>query len=53
MISRLGFAVDALCALLVIPVWTYFGAVAAVATAIALGLLLRLVARVAAASPPG
>ena len=34
---------DVLCALLVVPIWTYYGAVVALVSALALGLLLRLV----------
>ncbi len=43
MISRKGIAVDVVCALLVIPIWTYYGAVVAIVSALALGLILRLV----------
>jgi hypothetical protein len=43
MISRRGLAVDVVCALLVIPIWTYYGAVTAVISALILGLVLRFV----------
>ena len=43
MMSRGGLIVDVLCALLVIPIWTYYGAVTAVICALALGLVLRFV----------
>jgi len=51
MISRRGIAVDVLCALLVIPIWTYYGAVAAIVSALVLGLVLRLVAYVGTLKP--
>jgi hypothetical protein len=51
MISRRGIALDALCALLVIPVWTYYGALTAIACALVLGLVLRLVAHVGTLKP--
>jgi hypothetical protein len=51
MISRRGIAIDVVCALLVIPVWTFCGAVAAIATALALGLALRLVLYVSTLKP--
>jgi len=35
--------VDVLCALLVIPIWTYYGAIVALVCALVLGLLLRFV----------
>jgi hypothetical protein len=50
-ISRRGLIVDGLCALLVIPIWTYYGAIVAIASALVLGLVLRLVARVGALKP--
>jgi len=40
---RAGIAVDVLCALLVIPIWTYYGAIVALVCALVLGLLLRFV----------
>ena len=43
MTSRRGLVVDVLCALLVIPIWTYYGAVTAVISALVLGLVLRFV----------
>lgn len=51
MTSRRGVAVDVLCALLVIPVWTFYGAVAAIVCALVLGLLLRLVVHNGSAGP--
>ncbi|HXR28201.1 MAG TPA: hypothetical protein VN772_01390 [Solirubrobacteraceae bacterium] len=47
--SRRTVAIDVLCALLIIPIWTYYGAVAALASALALGLALRLVAHLSGA----
>jgi hypothetical protein len=49
--SRRGLVVDVLCALLVIPVWTYYGAAVAIASALVLGLVLRLIVRVGAIKP--
>jgi hypothetical protein len=43
LISRAGVLADVVAALLIIPVWTYFGAIVALACALALGLLLRFV----------
>jgi ABC-type phosphate/phosphonate transport system permease subunit len=43
LISRAGVLADVVAALLIIPVWTYFGTVVALACALALGLLLRFV----------
>ncbi len=44
---------DVLCALLVIPIWTYYGAVTAVVSALVLGLVLRFVLYVGALKPRG
>jgi len=41
--SRAGILADVLAALLIIPVWSYFGALVALACALVLGLLLRFV----------
>ena len=46
-----GLIVDVLCALLVIPIWTYYGAVTAVISALVLGLVLRFVLYVGAIKP--
>ena len=43
MTSRRGLVVDLLCAVLVIPIWTYYGAATAVISALVLGLVLRFV----------
>lgn len=51
MISRRGIALDVLCALLVAPVWSYYGALVALACALALGLTLRFVAYVGTLKP--
>jgi hypothetical protein len=51
MTGRRGLVVDVLCALLVIPIWTYYGAVIAVISALVLGLVLRFVLYVGAIKP--
>jgi hypothetical protein len=43
MTSRRGLAVDVFCALLVIPIWSYYGALVALLSALVLGLVLRFV----------
>jgi hypothetical protein len=51
MTSRRGIVVDVLCALLVIPIWAYYGPIIAVVSALVLGLVLRFVLRASAARP--
>lgn len=51
MISRRGLALDGLCALLVAPIWSYYGAFVALASAVVLGLVLRFVAYVGTLKP--
>jgi hypothetical protein len=51
MTSPRAIAVDVLCALLVIPIWTYYGAITAVLCALVLGLVLRFVLHVGAMKP--
>jgi hypothetical protein len=43
MISRRGIALDVLSALLVVPVWSYCGAIIALVSALVVGLALRFV----------
>jgi len=51
MISRRGIALDVLCALLAVPIWTYYGAIVALVSALVLGLVLRFVAYMGTLKP--